>query len=442
VVVRAHAVGVAARGSFGAALWLAWAAVAAAGQATGTDALVARLDSLARAHIESGIIPGVSVAVVQDGEPLLVHGYGMVDLEWDVPTPSDAGASYEIGSVTKQFTAASVLLLAEDGKLDLDADMTEYLDFDSQGHAVPVRRLLDHTSGIKSYTELPIFGELMTRKLPRDTLVHVVEREPFDFEPGTALIYNNSGYFLLGLIIEKVSGEKYEDFVRERLFEPIGMDDSYYCSEAEVRKRRAHGYDAVSPEKLIRARYLDQTWPYAAGSLCSTVADLVRWNEALHGGDVLSAESYEAMTTPAPLEDGTPIRYAMGLSILNEGGHRLITHGGGINGFLSDGRYYPDDDLIVIVLQNATGPKGPGALGEALAEAVLGPFEALVGTPYSGDLSELVGAYTGPSRGRPLTMTVSVDDGVLAFEPSMGAKIRPLHLSGLTWGQGSRRLTP
>jgi CubicO group peptidase (beta-lactamase class C family) len=411
------------------------------GQVADRGALVAALDSAAAAHVEDDRVAGISVAVVRGGDALLMKGYGLVDLEWDVPTPTDASASYEIGSVTKQFTAAAVMLLVEEGKLDLDADMTEYLpEFDTQGHAVPLRRLLDHTSGIKGYTEMQVFGELVPKRLPRDTLVSLVEAEPFEFEPGTALIYNNSAYFLLGLIIEKVSGQDYEDFVQERLFDALGMDASYYCSTSGLRDGRAHGYDG-SPNGLARKGFLDHTWPYAAGSLCSTAPDLVRWNRALHGGELLSPESYRAMITPMPLEDGTPIRYAMGLGVDDRGGRRIIAHGGGINGFLSDGRYYPDEDLIVVVLQNSTGPRGPGALGGALADLVLGPMEEPVAMPYEGDLSELAGDYTGPARGRRLTMTVSVEDGELVFTPrGSGNGMRPVHVGDTTWQSGGTRL--
>jgi CubicO group peptidase (beta-lactamase class C family) len=403
--------------------------------------LPATLDSLARAHAARDMIPGVSVAVVHRGETLLEAGYGFVDLEWDAPTPADGSASYEIGSITKQFTAAAVMLLVEDGRLDLDADLTEYVDFDTRGRPVPLRRLLDHTSGIKGYTEMPVFGELMTLDLPRDSLVRLVEAEPFEFAPGTALIYNNSAYFLLGLVIEAISEGSYEDFVAERLFAPAGMTRSYYCSETEMRDGRAHGYDAAGPDRLIRARYLDHTWPYAAGSLCSTVGDLARWNRALHGGSLLSASSYRAMTTPAPLEDGTAVRYAMGLLVDAPGGRRTIAHGGGINGFLSDGRYYPDDDLIVVVLQNATGPVGPGALGAALAEAVLGPVPEAGEPAFAGDLGELTGTYSGAARGGPMTLTVLVEDGGLAMRIGDGATTAPAYRGDLRWDRGGVRVT-
>jgi CubicO group peptidase (beta-lactamase class C family) len=418
-----------------------WGGTPLLGQELDRRALVARLDSAAVAHAEHEMVAGVSAAVVRGSDTLLMKGYGSVDLEWGIDTPEGGTASYEIGSMTKQFTSVAILQLVEEGRLDLDADITTYLpDYDPKGRRIPLRRLLDHTSGIKGYTEMPIFGEIMVRKLPRDSLVTLVEAEPFDFEPGTALIYNNTGFFLLGLIIEEVTGQTYEEYVVERLFKTLGMDDSYYCSESAVREHRAHGYDGA-PGGLIRARYLDHTWPYSAGSLCSTVGDLIRWNQGLHGGEVLEEDSYRALITPAPLEDGTPVRYAMGLSILGEGNRRLITHGGGINGFLSDGRYYPEEDLTIIVLQNSTGPQGPGALSGALAELILGPEPALVSTPFDGELDELVGDYTGASRGRPLTLEVTRDGDTLVFQPrGTTNEVRPTHLHGLTWGMGNTRL--
>ncbi len=423
------------------ALCLGLAPAPVAAQIRDRAALVAALDSAARAHVADPMVAGVSVAVVRGVDTLLMRGYGSVDLEWNVPTPADGRASYEIGSMTKQFTATAVLQLVKAGKLDLDADFTEYLPgFDEQGHHVPLRRLLDHTSGIKGYTEMPVFADIAVKKLPRDSLVTLVEHEPFDFEPGTALIYNNSAYFLLGLIIEKVSGEPYADYIDEHVFGPLGLDHSYYCSESAIRPDRAHGYDA-GPGGLQRKGYLDHTWPFAAGSLCSTVGDLVHWNQALHHGRVLAPEYYRLLTTPQPLVDGTPIRYAMGLVVDDTGGRRVITHGGGINGFLSDGRYYPDDDLIVIVLQNTAGPKGPGALGEALTNLVLGPAPAPKTTPFTGDASELVGDYAGPVRGGAMTMHVTGDGDQMVFTPGDGRDaMRPSHLEGLTWGAGMTRL--
>ncbi len=429
--------------ALGGALLLLCVASSASAQIRDRARLVEALDSTARAHAGLPNMAGVSVAVVRGADTLLMRGYGQADLEWHVPTPEDGSASYEIGSITKQFTAAAIMQLVEAGKLDLDADFTTYLpEFDANGHRVPLRRLLDHTSGIKGYTEMPVFGEISVRRLPRDSLVTLVENEPFEFEPGTAQIYNNSAYFLLGLIIGKVSGQEYEDYVAEHLFAPAGMTSSYYCSENAIREKRAHGYDA-GPDGLVRKAYLDHTWPFAAGSLCSTVRDMVAWNQALHGGRVVSAESYRSMTTPRPLEDGTPIRYAMGLGVDAPGGRRSIAHGGGINGFLSDGRYYPDEGLIVIVLQNTAGPPGPGALGQGLVDLVLGPVPEIAATPFAGDADELLGTYVGPSRGREMRMVVSRAGSDLVFTPEGAppqAAMRPKHVDGLIWQQGGTRL--
>jgi CubicO group peptidase (beta-lactamase class C family) len=413
----------------------------AGGQSIDRADLVAALDSAVSAHVQEDLVAGVSVAVVRATDTLMLRGYGLADLEWDTPTPADAVGTYEIGSMTKQFTAAAILALVEEGKLDLEAPFTDYLpEFNTGGYQVSLRRLLDHTSGIKGYTELPFFEELAMKKLPRDTLVSLVEAEPFDFEPGTALIYNNSAYFLLGLIIEEVSGQSYEEYLEARFFSPLGMEDTYYCSERAVREHRVHGYDA-SPEGLVRKGYLDHTWPYAAGSLCSSVRDLVRWNQALHGGEVLSAESYRALITPRPLLDGTPTRYAMGLGVRGSGRHRVIAHGGGINGFLSDGRYYPEERLIIVVLQNSTGSRGPGALSESLADIVMGPAPPLSGTPFGGDLEALLGTYSGPARGRRLTVQVTRDGDDLVFTTEGSAnEMRPVHLEALTWGLGNTRL--
>ena len=352
------------------AAMVALAPASAEAQRTGAD-LVAALDSAARAHVAHELIPGASVAVVHRGETLLQRGYGYVDLEWNVPTPEDGNVSYEIGSVTKQFTAAAAMLLVEEGSLNLEADFTDYVDFDTQGHTVSVRRLFDHTSGMKGYTEMEEFGDWAMLDRPREDLLRVVEQIPFEFEPGSSMIYNNSAYFILGLVIEEVSGQSYEDFVAERLFDAAGMDESYYCSESEIRTRRAHGYD-VDDGRLVRKGYLDHQWPYAAGSLCSTVGDLVKWNRALHRGDLLSSGSYAVMTRPEPLADGTPLRYAGGIGVNDVDGRMVLSHGGGINGFLSDNRYYPDDDLSVVVLQNGAGAVGPGALSQALVQLVLG----------------------------------------------------------------------
>ncbi len=221
-----------------------------------------QVDSLVQPYLDSAKIAGMAVAVYKGSEKLMIKNYGYADLEWNVELP--VNASFEIGSVTKQFTAACILLLAEEGKLSLDDEMTKYIAYDTKGRKVTIRQLLSHTSGIKSYTDLPFFEHFSQQHHERDTLLRILEKEGYDFEPGEMLHYNNSAFFMLGLIIEKVSGIAYEEFVKKNLFDKAGMSNSYYCSESKIIKNKAHGYD-TGEDGLMNAAYLDQTWPYAAG---------------------------------------------------------------------------------------------------------------------------------------------------------------------------------
>ena len=332
---------------------------------------VATVDAIVHRPIADGKVAGASVAVVKGGQTLLLKEYGFADLELDVPTPPRA--TYEIGSVTKQFTAAAILLLAEEGKLSLDDELTRFLpDYPTQGQRVTLRRLLNHTSGIKGYTELAEFADFMKLKRPRQELVAMFSRQPFEFAPGSEQTYNNSAFFLLGLVIEKVANQPYDAFVKERLFDKVGMPDSYYCSERTIHKNHAHGYD-TEDNRLVLKGYIDHNWPYSAGSLCSNTTDLVAWTRALHGGKVLKPDSYRELTSPGTLNDGTKIRYGLGIGLADIGGRRAIAHGGGINGFLSDVEYYPDDDLIIVVLLNTAVPVAPRDLSRQIADAVLPP---------------------------------------------------------------------
>lgn len=402
-------------------------------------AVVAAIDSIARAFLADGRAAGMSIAVVKGADTLALKGYGKADLELDVPTPERA--VYEIGSVTKQFTAAAMLQLQDEGKLSLDDDLTKYLpDYPTQGHRITLRRLLDHTSGIKGYTELPRFGTIMQRKLPKDSLVALFKDEPFDFAPGEGQVYNNSAYFLAGLVIEKVTGKSYGDYVKETLFAKAGMADSHYCSESAITPRKAHGYD-MGPGGLRNKGYIDHTYPYAAGSLCSTAGDLVAWNRALHGGKVLSARAYRELVTPGTLGDGTTLRYAKGLALHTFAGHRTIEHGGGINGYLSESAYFPDQDAIIIVLLNTAGPVSPNDVTAALATAAFGPASRPAQT-YPGPLADLVGTYAGVGRGSRMTITVSADSGTLrALFPRNRAPAAMRYIGNDTWEVDDTRLT-
>ena len=372
------------------------------------QALVAKIDSIISQPITAGKVAGASIAIVKGKDTIAVQGFGKANIELDVPTM--AHATYEIGSVTKQFTAAALLQLVEQGKVNLDEDITKYLPgYNSQGHKIPVRRLLDHTSGIKGYTEIPEFGPLSAFKLPRDTLVKLFSKKPFDFNPGDEEIYNNSAFFLTGLIIEKVSGMPYEEYVQKNLFDKAGMKDAHYCSESKLFKNQATGYDGDSAGFVHKAPISHQ-WPYAAGSLCSSAIDLVAWNEALHrDGKILGKAAYQEMITPGKLNDGTVIGYGKGIAVYPRLGHKAYHHGGGIPGFLSENIYFPDDSLSVVVLFNSA-KEGPDSYALKIAEAILGK-PADRAKPVDGDVNRFVGTYAGNGRGRPTEIVVTMKDG-------------------------------
>jgi CubicO group peptidase (beta-lactamase class C family) len=404
------------------------------------DRVAAVVDSIVAEALEGDRAAGMSVAVERGGELLLNRGYGWAELELAVPTPPDG--VYEIGSVTKQFTAAAVLMLAAEGRLDLDADLTDYLpDYPANGRAIPLRRLLDHTSGIRSYTDIPGFWDLSRREVPRDTLVALFASEPFDFEPGEAAIYNNSAYYLLGLIIEEVSGVSYEEYVQESLFGPLEMDRSSYCSERRITPGKVKGY-AFTPDGLVHKDPIVHAHPYAAGSLCSSVADLVTWTRALHSGGFPGPELRAGMLRAGELNDGTRLRYGGGLAFTEIRGHPAVHHGGGIPGFLTDLAYLPQQDLIVAVLVNSAGPVSPAGITGQIVEALYGA-RPLEGVPFAGDLQAFVGRYQGVGRGQPLRAEILTEEGELRIR--LGApQAQPqtlVHLGNDTFGLGTSRFT-
>ncbi len=402
-------------------------------QTSAFDALRSAIDSIASAPIKEGKVAGMSVVVVQGNDTIIMRGYGLADLELDVPTPDRA--NYEIGSVTKQFTAAAILQLVEQGRVRLDAAITDYLpEYPTHGARITVRHLLNHTSGVHSYTSLPGFMDLTRKKMPRDSIVVAFKDLPLDFEPGEAMSYSNSGFFLLGVLIEKVSGRSYASYIHDSLFVRAGMPDSHYCSENAVVKRRAHGYDTDSTG-LVLAAYLDQSWPFSAGGLCSTVGDLVAWTRALHHGGILGPAAYRELITADTLNDGTRLRYAKGLAIAEIHGHLAIAHGGGIPGFLSELRYYPEADLTIAVLMNTVGPKGPQEVANAIADRLL-PARPVVAHRLDVKLESVVGQYRGTGPDSQTVLTFARDSQGLTVQVDTGKTNSLTYTGNLTFAQG------
>lgn len=396
--------------------------------------LITKLEGAAKAHAADSAVAGVAVGVVYKGDTLLLKGYGKADLEFDIPMPGDA--VFEIGSVTKQFTAAAILQLAGKDSLDLNADITEYLpEFNSRGHRLTVKNLLHHTSGLRSYTAMARFHDMGRKNQPRDTLLSLMESVPLRFAPGTAMSYSNTGYYLLGLIIERLSGIPYKKYIQKHLFEPAGMSSSYYCDEHAVKDKRAHGYNYYKEQGFrLRQRWNHHFQSYAAGALCSTTKDLLRWNNALHEGEILPDSMYQTMITPGQLDDGTKLRYGTGIGVYKEDGYQIIGHGGAIDGFISESRYYPDNNLAIVVLQNTRARKFPQVLADSLAGIILEPVDNSQIHGFNGDFSKLTGRYTGPSRGQIMDLRIKVNSGKLVASQVGSKEADTLrYRSGLTW---------
>jgi CubicO group peptidase (beta-lactamase class C family) len=402
--------------------------------------LIKRLDSLAGAPVQEGRAVGIAVAIVKGNDTLLLKGYGKADVEWNVAMPSDA--MFEIGSITKQFTAAAILQLRDEGKLSLDDDLAKYFPtFPTHGNRIPLRRLLDHTSGIKGITEIPEFRDLSVRTLPKDSAIALISRYPFDFPTGEAMIYNNSAFLMLGHIIEKTSGMSYEDYIEKKIFAPLGMKRSMYCNSAENVERRAHGY-GYDRTTVRRATMNVHIWPFSAGSICSTAGDLITWLEALHGGKVLTPKSYAEMTSPSKLNDGTPLRYGMGISVAtDQAGLKEIGHGGGIDGFVSQASWYPDGKLAIVVLMNSNGPVSPGALTSELARAILPTVPPTPAVAFTADPAPFVGTYSGPSRGRVMDVVVTSSPQGLSIAVNGGQPRQLQWVNGSVFRAGNGILT-
>ena len=360
----------------------------------------ARMEQVIQSHVSAGTFMG-TVLVARDGAVVLDKAYGMANLELEVPnTPA---TKFRLGSITKQFTAASILLLEERGKLKIDDKVKTYLpDAPMAWDRITVFNLLTHTSGIPNFTSLADYSTIKLSARTAESSVVAVHDKTLDFGPGEKMSYSNSGYLVLGAIIEKVSGQSYEKFVADNIFTPLGMNDSGYDSNTAIIKRRASGY-IKTPAGYVNAGYIHMSIPHAAGALYSTTGDLLKWEQALFAGKVVSKASLDRMITPFKND------YALGLTSTIDKGRRGIAHGGGIDGFNTHLAYYPDTKTVIVALSNVNGPV-PGAVAAQLGALMHGDTVTLSSerkeiTVPVATLSKYVGAYElGP--GAVMTITL------------------------------------
>jgi CubicO group peptidase (beta-lactamase class C family) len=316
-----------------------------------------RFDGYMKACVEVNHFSG-AVLVSKGGKTLFASGYGFANAEHQVPNTTRT--KFRLGSITKQFTAMAILILQERGKLKVEDPVGKFIDDAPKAwDSVTIHHLMTHTGGIPSYTDDPAYIKKMMMPETVKSMISRFRDKPLEFRPGEKFHYSNSGYFLLGAIIEKVSGKSYETFLKEAIFDPLGMKDTGYDHPATVLPGRASGY-TLRKDGPVNAEYLDMSQPYAAGSLYSTVEDLARWDRALADGKLISGELYAKMYTP--LKNN----YAYGWMVATTKGRKEIHHGGGINGFATEILRYPEQQVCVVVLSNVL-PVNPGRVAHDLA---------------------------------------------------------------------------
>jgi D-alanyl-D-alanine carboxypeptidase len=344
------------------------------------------IDAAAREELASGRTPGLSVGVMQDGKIIFLRGYGQANLE--TATPVTPRTVFRVGSITKQFTAAAVMLLVQEGKLSLDDKVAKYIPDLERADEITVRQLLNHTSGLANYTERRAAGpnDFRTDLTTDQMVAHIEHLKPlFDFAPGEGWHYTNSGLFLAGAIVERVSGQPLADFVRERLLKPQAIATAGVDANRDIVPNRASGYELVPGMKGVfrNANLISMTVPGGAGAMRATAGDLLRWNATLLGGRVVSPASVLQMLTPGRLKDGrlsgvamklapneAPSEYGLGLRLSPSGKPRRVSHGGNIDGFNAMLAAAPDSGLTWVVLENVGGG-GSAKLAERIEHTLL-----------------------------------------------------------------------
>ena len=362
------------------------------------------MDQVVQSYVSSKKFMG-TVLVARGDRIIFNKAYGFANLEWNVPNSPQA--KFRLGSITKQFTAACILLLEERGKLNTNDLIKKYMpDAAAAWDKITFFHLLTHTSGIPSFTGFPTYPSIEPFPITPEKLVALFRDKPLEFQPGEKWNYSNSGYVLLGYLIEKISGEPYTKFVQENIFTRLGMKDSGFDSNKAVIPRRAYGY-TPGPNGPENAGFINMTVPFSAGSLYSTTEDLLRWEQGLFGGKVLSQASLRKMTTPYKND------YAFGLEVSEQKGRKVIQHGGGIEGFNTALAYYPDDKLIVAALANLNG-SAPEEIAANLAALAHGEQVRLSSERKEVHLapevlSRYVGTYQFPNNGPKMLVIVNGD---------------------------------
>lgn len=365
-----------------------------------------------------------TVLVSQKGKIIYKRAFGFADREWH--TPNIIQSKFEIGSLTKQFTAVAILQLAEEGKINLDDKLSKYIPGFTRGDSITIAMLLNHTSGLRDFKSDPRFEILVESQLLdndtrylNDSLVNYFKKNPYDFPAGTQWKYSNTGYFLLGYIIEKITGQSYSDYILHNIIQKAGLKNTLINRFDSIVPYRAKGY-ARTQEGWKNARYLSMEVPYSAGNMMSTVEDLYQWNNALFSGKVISREMFQKMITPYLGN------YGYGLFIDTFEHHSRIQHSGGINGFVSYIARFPTDDVVVVGLsnnENASTPRIVDALTAIMLDVPITiPYQHKESIIDSSILKRYVGKYQ--RQGISGLDTMMVKEGKLYWQLPSGRVVQ------------------
>jgi D-alanyl-D-alanine carboxypeptidase len=328
-----------------------------------------RIDSVVQKALAETSAPSASIAVVKDGQIAYVKAYGNSRL--DPASPASPEMRYPIGSVSKQFMAACVLLLVQDGKLSLDDRVSKYLPSLTRAQDITVRELLSHTSGYQDYYPLDYVAPFMQQPVTADGILDRWAKKPLDFEPGTAWQYSNTNYVAVGRIVETVTGMPAFAFLKSRILEPLGMTSAIDVDTQSLTDTDAAGYTRFGPSPPRPVTPEARGWLFAAGELAMTSRDLARWDQSLMEGKLLKASSLDQMITPVRLKNGAPTDYGLGVGVSNADGHPRLSHGGAVSGFVSDNVVWLDQGAAVAVLTNLDGSRAAGTIANQIGPILL-----------------------------------------------------------------------
>jgi CubicO group peptidase (beta-lactamase class C family) len=347
-------------------------------------------DVIAHEVMQSEHSPALAVCVIQHGRILVDRAYGTADLENDVPATNET--EFSIASITKQITAAAILQLADRGRLHLDDDISLFVSGFPKDRGITIRRLLNHTAGIHNINSLPSYWAQSGRSTTPEALIAFFRDLPLDFAAGTDYRYSNSGYILLGAVIEKASGQPYATYVKTNLIDPLHLEGMIYGGTSSLIRHRAHGY-RYSGSAFVNAEHYDDSQAFSMGGFLSTARDLARWTSALHDQQVLSVAAYREMITPAVLPNGEVVTYGDGVELGTIENRHLLSHAGGGVGFMSQAIFVREEDLTIVVLSNTITGGGPLEVADRLLRKILG-IPSPADLPLSHEAaSRYVGSY-------------------------------------------------